>query len=399
MSAADTVLSLDFGVNGRETSQLAVGWSFPEDGFTWTVGNESMILLDRPSQPGDYLLQVTAKPAVEPGKVPVQRVYVLVNRWYAGKQLVTRHGTFECRVGWDVIRDHERISVNFLLPDAFRPGELVAGSDLRTIALAVSNISLVRLRGAASSAAAPRAKPSLRESATSTATPLAATPGPLKIGDAMPAGGTPLSEQMLEFESLGADPEFGLVQRSAGAEPLALLRFAEAPIAALLAALEAGFEGVGEPASTGIGLRGREFVLLDRRYGLIWHSWTYEGQSNPQQVQDRKMRSLQFLRGKLLQDLQQGHKLLLYKSATPLAPAELDRLLALLRGYGPNRLLLVEPEAAMHRDGSVDRVREGLLRGYVARFAPPENGADIALDSWITMARNAHRLWQAELVG
>ena len=36
----------------------------------------------------------------------------------------------------------------------------------------------------------------------------------------------PLNEMLLEFESLGDNCEFGLVQRHFGAEPISLLRFA-----------------------------------------------------------------------------------------------------------------------------------------------------------------------------
>ncbi len=38
-----------------------------------------------------------------------------------------------------------------------------------------------------------------------------------------------LQDLMLQFESLGQNCEFGLVQRRAGADPLGLLRFDSAP--------------------------------------------------------------------------------------------------------------------------------------------------------------------------
>ncbi len=391
MSGADDVFTLRFGVKGNDSSHLAVGWSFPEDGFTWTLGDECMILLDRPSEPGDYLLQVNCKPATEPPDIPAQRVYVMVNRWFAGKQILDRYRTIVCRIGWSVIRDQPRMSVGFLLPDAFRPCDVSDSTDMRRIALAVSRMTLVRLPAEKLPMIAASASAPVGRTVTEIARPLAETRSVVPKEEETDAV---IAERLLEFESLGADAEFGLVQRSAGAEPLALLRFAEAPIETLLAALASRFEGIGEPGNVAIELRGREFMVRDGRYGFLWHSWTYEGQANPRQVQERETRNLQFLRSKLVEDLQQGHKLLLYKRAAPLASAELDRLLTLLRGYGPTRLLVVEEADATHPPGTAERVGAHLLRGRVSRFAPPDNATDIATRSWLRMARAAHRLWR-----
>ena len=202
------------------------------------------------------------------------------------------------------------------------------------------------------------------------------------------------AEQMLEFESIGTDAEFGLVQRRAGAEPLALLRFAEAPFEQIVAGLDAGFAGLGEAGTIDIRLRGREFVVTDSRYGLVWHSWTYEGETNPREVLERETRRLAFLHSKLLEDLAMGHKLLVFKRATPLAPDEIDRLMAAIGRYGSSHLLLGAGGGCDawrgHCGTRATRADARLCRALRPRFRAPE---DVATDSWMAMARTAHELW------
>jgi hypothetical protein len=431
--SASTTLSVDFGVLGGASRRVAIGWSFAERDFTWTLGEESIILLDRPQEPGDYMLRITCNPALEPDRgIPVQRVYVLVNRWYAGTQLVDHHGTYDVRVGWDVIRAHAQLSVGLLLPDAYRPCDVADTGDARQLALAVFNMTLQRIgppREQVEPARAPQ-RPAAPTPALAAAAPAPVTvavappaPPPAAARPAAPAAfpflgqlppppaaepapppqrrtrAQPLDEQMLEFESLGADAEFGLVQRQSGAEPLGLLRFAEVPLDRMLTALDADFAELGAPGTVEITLRGREFMLRESRYGMQWHSWTFEGQANPQQVLEREVQRLEFLRSKLLADLAEGHKLLVYKRAAPLTRNEVQGLLATIRRHGPSMLLLVQEADAAHADGTVAQAEPGLLRGYVSRFAAEASPEAVAVESWVAMAQEAHRIWQAALVG
>jgi len=42
----------------------------------------------------------------------------------------------------------------------------------------------------------------------------------------------------------------------------------------------------------------------------------------------------------------------------------------------------------------VEALTEGLLKGYIDRFAPGENAHALSLDAWITICRNAWSLAQ-----
>ena len=408
MSGTVPALSVDFGMHGEASGLVAVGWSSPEPEFTWTLGEEALVLLERPAEEADYLLQVTARPFLVPGRLAMQRVHVLVNGWHVGKEVRRGPGTFEMRVAWELIRAHPHVALTFLLPDAMRPCDAGPSRDARRLGLAVSRIALLRLRGERRGSVM---QPSLEvQQHIARAAPVAPAPRPaLALLKEMPAaahvtfspgpgapGEPPLSERLLEFESIGADAEFGLVQRRAEAEPLGLLRFAEASLDQVVAGLEAGFEGIGAPGAMEIRLRGREFMVADSRYGLLWQTGTSEGQANPQLVLERERQRLPFLRSKLLQDLQEGHKLLVFKRDMPLSHGEITRLLAAIAQHGPSELLLVQAADPAHPEGTAERARPGLIRGYVARFAPAGNADDIAVASWVAMARAAHRVWRGD---
>ncbi len=412
--AADPSATFGFGAFGDAFRHLALGWAVPEPTHRWTTEEESLILLPRPAEPGDYLLRIAGFPALLPGRVSAQRVYVTVNRVLVGRARMAAQGVIECRVPWSAIGHAVWMSVVLLLPDAFRARDFAPAGDPRRLGLAVTEMSLLRLRGAPKAPASP----SPRRARKPAEPPVAAKPAPDHLH--MPAfvGGrpdlpapesdeAPLAEQLLEFESLGLDPEFGLAQRKAGAEPLGLLRFAEAGFDTVIGALEAGFEGIAEPGNVGIALDerefvapgAREFIVTDRRHGLRWHSWTYEGRANPRQVQERETRQLDFLRSKLLQDLHGGHKLLVFKRDTPLDEAEIDRLRQALHPFGASHLLLAEAADAAHPAGMVETLAPGLMRGRVARFAQAADRSDLALESWVAMARTAHRMWRRALTG
>ena len=114
-----------------------------------------------------------------------------------------------------------------------------------------------------------------------------------------------MRDLMMRFESLGESCEFGLVQRRCEAEPLGLFRFASAPLPKLLAALGADFAGFGNPDALDVELsgNGREYMVSDRRFGLLYHAWVRAGEMTPEEVRQREIRRLPLLVRKLREEL------------------------------------------------------------------------------------------------
>ncbi len=202
----------------------------------------------------------------------------------------------------------------------------------------------------------------------------------------------PVAELMLSFESIGERCDLGLTQRHYGVEPFGLLRFAYTPYQGLIAALDAGFDGVGG-ADIEFQHRDGELVADVNRYGLSFHTFTYQNElTKPGKHEGFYRRWFAHLRKKLIADLEAGEKILVYGSAVRLSDDEIARLFALFRRYGTSPLLCVRPADATHPEGSVEVREAGLYIGYVARFAAFEAGEQPSFESWRLVCETTYRL-------
>ena len=201
-------------------------------------------------------------------------------------------------------------------------------------------------------------------------------------------------ELMKSFESIGENCELGLVQRQCGTEPLGLLRFASAPLPKLLHALRERFAGLGHPANVEVQLsdNGREYMILDKAFGFLYHAWVLAGEKTPEEIHAREVRRVPFLVRKLTEDLASGDKIFVFHGMTPLRREEALDLMAELHRYGPSVLLWVELADEDHAPGTVEQIVPGLIKGYIDRFAPGENAHDLSLECWIDVCRGAKAL-------
>ena len=357
-------LVIDFGAAGNSGQFRRFGWSNPEPRHTWTIGWISGLEFPRPVVAGTYLMLLQVSPFIW-DSLRGQRLRILVNENEIGKFVISEAGAVECLIPWSLLVEHERVSVMFCHPDAARPADVNHARDTREIALAFRGLSLFR-----------RSDPSK--------TPLTSTGSTENRDPHSPAG------LMMQFESLGQNCEFGLVQRRCGADPLGLLRFASTPLRALLAGLAARFEGLGEPLE--IQQAKDEYLVIDKRFGILYHPWIKVGEADPEVVRRREERRLPFLRRKLIEDLEEGRKLFVYHGMEPLTRPVMLSLHTAMRIYGPTTLLWVELQDDAHPAGTVEQVTPGLLKGYMDRFAPGENAHDLSLDAWVALCRNAYRL-------
>jgi hypothetical protein len=201
------------------------------------------------------------------------------------------------------------------------------------------------------------------------------------------------------FQSLGDNCEFGMAQRWAREENLDLMRFAsfwipvEDRLRETIRALTDGFSGLGDPDSVTLEPRGekypREYVLRETRWNLSLHTGAHESGIDAELIRRRQIRALQFRRRKLLEDLETAHRVFVWKCNLPTSERDIRDLVACLRRYGPNLLLWVSVADEGHPAGFVEYAGDGLLKGYVARFATYDDATDADFMSWNEMCRNA----------
>jgi len=209
---------------------------------------------------------------------------------------------------------------------------------------------------------------------------------------------TPLVELMTAFESLGDNCEFGTAQRHVNSEPLGLLRFlgffqpVEIRLEHLVAALDSGFAGLGEPGTVNVTAEGaeREYMMNETAWGLRGHTFRYEPDITAEALQAAEALRLGFLRRKLLEDLAAGEKIWVWKSHATTRDEQIRPLLQALRRRGPNILLWVTIADPQHPSGSLERLEPDLLKGYIARFGFGEDGEEMLTEPWLEICQRAY---------
>jgi hypothetical protein len=194
-----------------------------------------------------------------------------------------------------------------------------------------------------------------------------------------------------QFESLGENCDFGVVQRAAGIEPFGLFRFAACSAADLATLLQTQFEPLGEPEDIWLDTTGprQEYCVKSRRTSFEAHTDSYAGEHEAGAVQAEQTRRIRFLKAQLLRDLAHGRKIFVFKGDA--APETMRQLTAQLQAHGPNHLLWVSVAGAAHPPGSVTRVSDGLLQGFVSHFGTYDGDPSLPVADWIAVTANAYR--------
>jgi tetratricopeptide (TPR) repeat protein len=200
---------------------------------------------------------------------------------------------------------------------------------------------------------------------------------------------------LMRFESLGSNCEFGIIQRQAGCEPLGLLRWTAISPDKLALALRERFHEIANPDLTRIHVsEAGEYIVRNTRYDSVMHSFVLQRHVNEADFVNRQCRRLNFLGGKLMDDLQEGEKIFVYKNDKGITKGQIQRLHRAVRQRGRSTLLCVLLRDAQHRAGLVEDKGNGLLLGYIDRFSPPGNAGDSAHEAWLAICQAAYRLWR-----
>ncbi len=388
--AAEHVLTINFGGNGNSLGYLGGGWARAEERFTWATGQESHLLLNLDQAGRDYILTLDVIPFVEPYVLTTQRLTVSINETVIGVESLSRPTVLAWRIPAHLIRRGERALITLAHPDAARPCDLSDSVEIRELAFSVSEAKVHSLPAAA--IAGHPLPPGLTLGGT-IASDFGAYQG-LDIRDWVTRRtGLTLSELATRFESIGDNCEFGLVQRRCDTEPLGLLRFSGALSSDIVRGIEADFEGIGDPGDIEPRLEEaagrREYMVHERKYGLVYHTFVYEGERTPELLRQQEAKRLTFLRRKFLDDLDDGAKIFVFKRSGLIAGTEILPLFMALNRGRANTLLWVVPETPDRPSGTVEVIMDGLLKAYIDRFAPGDNAHDFSFEGWIKVCVHA----------
>jgi hypothetical protein len=391
--AAELELTINFGGNGNSLGYLGGGWARAEENFTWAVGPESHLLLNLGQEAREYVLTLNLVPFVHPPALRSQRLIVSIDETTIGMASISRPTVLAWRIPAGLIRRSERTLITLAHPDAVRPKDVSASGDDRELAFSLVDARVYHL-----------------PESMAVGHPL---PVGLSIGGPVSPGfavhprvdlkewvtrrtGLSLAELANRFESIGDNCEFGLVQRRCDTEPLGLLRFSGSFSHDIVRGIDLEFAGIGDPADITPRLEGdagkREFMIHEKKYGLVYHTFVYEGERTPEVMRQQEATRLKFLRRKFLEELDAGEKIFIFKSTMPVPEAEILPLFMALNRKTSNTLLWVVPEEPGHPSGTVEVQMNGLLKAYIDRFAPGDNAHNFSFDAWIRLCVHAFLL-------
>jgi hypothetical protein len=378
--------ALTFGIDGTAAPHLLSGWSAPEPGYTWALGPESTLRIPLLPGAGDLLLDITLRPFMIPPHRMAQRVGLLANGVPIGMERVQDDSALGFRIPAAIIAGQTTIDIALQCPDALSPAQGGAGADTRNLGVQLRDLVMIWADPA------PETTPRHRA-----ALPLTDTTPPDHL-TSLVRGITGLAPDMLmlEFESLGMNCEFGLIQRHYGAEPPGLLRFVGIEIQDLLKGLDWQFADIHDPAHLRAytdGSHSQHWISVNDAYNLHRHSYQPVATMDEPTFLAAESRKLQRELQRFQEVLATGQHLFVYQRNEFLQPAHVMPILNMLRSHGPNALLFVTPNYGAP-SGSVDLLAPDLYRGNIDRLAPHSNAIDSNIPAWTSICANAYRLWR-----
>ncbi len=395
--AVELDVKIGFGASGNSQGYLGGGWARAEPEFTWTIEAESHLILQNVKEADAYILTLDVVPFLHPPELPSQRLIISINDTAIGSTPITRASLLGYRIPGDLVRQSERLLITLQHPDATQPSDFAAGQDDRPLAFSLSEARLYRVTDDITPAR--QSLPFGLMLAGNSTLPFDGRAA-RDLGQWVSSrSGLTLTQLAMKFESTGENCEFGLVQRRCDAEPLGLLRFSSTFVRNLIRGLNDGFEGLGETDDAELRLEGdgeREYMVHEKRYGLVYHTFVYETQRSLWLMREQETARLRFLRRKFMEDLKDSDKIFVYKRDPPASDEEILPLLLALRQHGDNTLLWVVPAEPDRPPGSVEVVTPGLLKGYIDRFAPEDNAHDFSFDGWMKVCTHAWLLHQLQ---
>jgi len=131
-----------FGKGGNATESIGYGWSAPEDGFTWSIDDRSLVIMESPGDADEYWLEMDVIPYVAPPAVSAQSLIVAVNGEPVHTFNALMRGKVSCIVPGHLLKAAPRVEIVLDHPKAASPSVVAGEKDDRRIAIAFCSLSL-----------------------------------------------------------------------------------------------------------------------------------------------------------------------------------------------------------------------------------------------------------------
>lgn len=137
---------VQFGLAGSARLHLIDGWSSDQDGYVWTVGHESKVVLPIEDEQieNNLVLNVRMYPYLAGGALSEQRVEVLADNESIGGWRVSGLGSYKIALGQQYLADGN-LSLTFRISDPISPRSAGISDDGRLFGVAVRELSIEKV--------------------------------------------------------------------------------------------------------------------------------------------------------------------------------------------------------------------------------------------------------------
>lgn len=203
-----------------------------------------------------------------------------------------------------------------------------------------------------------------------------------------------LAELLAEFESLGDNCEFGFVHRNVDAKGRGLFQWAGMPLANLIPSLYTRFKGLDDPANFKVMYHkvlshDDEYVIYINGFNFRVHTGSYRSKSSEENVVRETATRMRYLIRKLIQDLEEGSKIFVFRQNEAVDAATMRELRNAIACYGSNTLLWVAEDPNVP-DGTITWLGDGLMKGSVTHLSNRLTVASAWHHGWHRVLWNAY---------
>ena len=134
---------LTFGAGGNAGASLGYGWSAPEAGYQWAVGERSIITVELPGESDQYWLEMDVVPYMKPPLLPRQRLDVMVGTTWVHSFVTLPRGEVGCVIPGRLLAGQPAVEIVLHHPHAASPMLVAGEADDRRLAVAFRRLALV----------------------------------------------------------------------------------------------------------------------------------------------------------------------------------------------------------------------------------------------------------------
>jgi hypothetical protein len=134
---------LMFGIEGNAAPGLGQGWSGPEAGYQWAVGERSVLTIDVPGDADEYWLEMDVTPYIKPPLLLRQRLDVSIGGVRVHSFVSLPRGEVGCVVPGHIVAGRKAIEIVFDHPDAASPMLVAGEGDDRRLGVSFTRLTLI----------------------------------------------------------------------------------------------------------------------------------------------------------------------------------------------------------------------------------------------------------------